>query len=228
MMISTLIDRVNNTLSCSPFCHPLVDEFQTGFPVRICQQRCLIAGVSGRMVSFSQESEVRFGRICCLGKESRNGLKSRFLLLKNLRESGVTMLTLGQYLQPSRLHWPVDRYLTPDVFESMRQNNTSAFNYRTVPFSDRLSNHAFGFAMDINPVQNPYYTGQQIFPENAVYYPSIPGTLYDEHPVVLLFKVLGWRWGGDWYERDYQHYDKQLEKIELEDVQNHYLWPPWR
>lgn len=112
-----------------------------------------------------------------------------------------------------------------DDFESMRQNNTSAFNYRNVPFSDRLSNHAYGLAIDINPVQNPYYTGLQVFPEGAVYDPSTPGTLYDGHLVVLLFKMLGWRWGGDWYEKDYQHFDKQLEEIALQDVQNHYPWP---
>lgn len=37
--------------------------------------------------------------------------------LGHLRESGVTMLTLGQYLQPSRRHWPVDRYLPPEEFD---------------------------------------------------------------------------------------------------------------
>ncbi len=37
--------------------------------------------------------------------------------LEDLRGIGVTMLTLGQYLQPSRTHWPVDRYLTPDEFD---------------------------------------------------------------------------------------------------------------
>lgn len=42
------------------------------------------------------------------------------IALKNLRESGVTMLTLGQYLQPSRMHWPVDRYLTPAEFGAWR------------------------------------------------------------------------------------------------------------
>lgn len=36
--------------------------------------------------------------------------------LEHLRDRGVTMLTLGQYLQPSRSHWPVDRYLTPEEF----------------------------------------------------------------------------------------------------------------
>lgn len=40
--------------------------------------------------------------------------------LLDMRKRGVTMLTLGQYLQPSRMHWPVDRYLTPDEFSSWK------------------------------------------------------------------------------------------------------------
>jgi len=39
----------------------------------------------------------------------------------NLRDSGATMLTLGQYLQPTREHWPVDRYLPPEEFERWKQ-----------------------------------------------------------------------------------------------------------
>ncbi len=129
----------------------------------------------------------------------------------------ITRFPLESVVPISQLNW--------DDFESMRQNNTSAFNFRTVPFSDRLSSHAYGLAIDINPVQNPYYTGTQIFPESAVYDPSTPGTLFDEHPVVKVFKILGWRWGGDWYEKDYQHFDKQLEETALENVNNHYSWP---
>lgn len=38
------------------------------------------------------------------------------LVMKNLRDHGCDMLTLGQYLQPSRHHLPVVRYVTPDEF----------------------------------------------------------------------------------------------------------------
>jgi len=132
----------------------------------------------------------------------------------------LTRFPLESVVPISRFNW--------DDFESMRENNTSVFNYRSIPFSDRLSNHAYGLAIDINPVQNPYYTGTQIFPENAVYDPLSPGTLFADHPVVHLFKTLGWRWGGDWNEEDYQHFDKQLDTIELEDIQNHRSWFIWR
>jgi len=42
-------------------------------------------------------------------------------VLKNLRASGVTMLTLGQYLQPSKFHLPVERYVSPDEFNELKQ-----------------------------------------------------------------------------------------------------------
>lgn len=116
-----------------------------------------------------------------------------------------------------------------DDFKSMRLNNTSAFNFRFVPFTGRLSSHAYGLAIDINPLQNPYITAQGVFPEGAVYDVSRPGTLHSDHPVVLLFKELGWRWGGDWYERDYQHFDRQLERTAHQVTVRHLSLPlPWR
>ena len=41
-------------------------------------------------------------------------------VMADLREHGVDMLTLGQYLQPSRHHLPVARYVHPDEFERLR------------------------------------------------------------------------------------------------------------
>ncbi len=54
-------------------------------------------------------------------------------VMQDLRDHGVTMLTLGQYLQPSEHHLPVMRYVEPDIFESLREkaekmgfNNTAS------------------------------------------------------------------------------------------------------
>ncbi len=47
------------------------------------------------------------------------------IALQNLRERGVIMLTLGQYLQPSRRHWPVKRYVTPDEFDAWKDEALS-------------------------------------------------------------------------------------------------------
>jgi len=111
---------------------------------------------------------------------------------------------------------------------SMSLNNTSGFNYRTVPGTGRLSRHACGLAIDINPFLNPYCPGGRVSPPGAVYDPDVPGTLYDGHPVVELFRNLGWRWGGDWSDRDYQHFDKPLEYIEVMDVDHRVSILLWR
>ena len=42
-------------------------------------------------------------------------------VLKDLRAHGVSMLTLGQYLQPSRHHLPVKRYVSPAEFDEFKQ-----------------------------------------------------------------------------------------------------------
>lgn len=122
---------------------------------------------------------------------------------------------------------PISEYGWDDS-ESMRQNNTSGFNYRCVGGTDRLSRHAYGLAIDINPVQNPYCTGESVSPEGALHDPLVPGTLYNGHPVVELFRLLGWRWGGDWSEKDYQHFDKPLEDMQCDCDQRHIKWLLWR
>ena len=91
----------------------------------------------------------------------------------------------------------------------MAANNTSAFNYRTIAGTVRLSNHASGRAIDINPRQNPYIKGQVVQPPGAKYEPNAEGTLTEEHPVVRAFLKLGWAWGGHWTTtQDYQHLEK--------------------
>lgn len=91
---------------------------------------------------------------------------------------------------------------------SMAANNTSAFNYRVIFGTDRLSNHSYGRAIDINPVQNPYQQrGGATVPPGARYDPSQPGTVTTT--VAELFKSCGWQWGGEWKERkDWQHFEK--------------------
>jgi peptidoglycan L-alanyl-D-glutamate endopeptidase CwlK len=91
---------------------------------------------------------------------------------------------------------------------SMRANNTSAFNYRTIAGSEKMSNHALGRAIDINPLLNPYIRGEVIQPAGAVYDLARPGTLGNNSPVVGFLKARGWEWGGDWKDlKDYQHFE---------------------
>ena len=96
--------------------------------------------------------------------------------------------------------------------QSMLANNTSAFNYRKVTGGRSLSMHSYGFAIDINPVQNPYFKGSIVLPEGAIYNPLAPGALTAASPIVKTFKRLGWDWGGEWKSlKDYQHFEKVAE-----------------
>jgi peptidoglycan LD-endopeptidase CwlK len=95
--------------------------------------------------------------------------------------------------------------------QSMLSNNTSAFNYRMVTGGKTLSKHAYGFAIDINPVQNPYIKGEIVLPPDAAYNTAKPGTLTYDSSVVRTFIRLGWTWGGNWKSlKDYQHFEKAL------------------
>jgi hypothetical protein len=92
---------------------------------------------------------------------------------------------------------------------SMTANNTSAWNYRTIAGTDNLSWHAYGRAIDINPLLNLFIQGNHTTPQGASYNPSVPGTITADSPVVALFKEHGFTWGGDWSDRkDYQHFEK--------------------
>ena len=42
-------------------------------------------------------------------------------VMQDLRQHGVSLLTLGQYLQPTKHHLPVERYLSPAEFEALAE-----------------------------------------------------------------------------------------------------------
>ena len=96
---------------------------------------------------------------------------------------------------------------------SMEANNTSAFNYRFVEGTQRLSRHGYGAAIDINPMLNPYVYGDYISPQNGIPYADrskeFVGKIDHNDLCYQLFTERGWSWGGDWnYEKDYQHFSK--------------------
>jgi len=116
---------------------------------------------------------------------------------------------------PVDLCVPINKYDWSDD-KSMRANNSSGFCYRRIANSKKMSNHASGFGIDINPRMNPYIKKEAgkttIDPPNGTYDPSVPGTLTADHAVVKKFKSLGWKWGGEGWSsgNDYQHFDKKL------------------
>lgn len=111
----------------------------------------------------------------------------------------------------------IDTYGGDDV-ASMADNNTSCFNYRPVAGSEKLSKHALGLAVDINPLYNPYvrYTtenGQLVSPKEGEAYADrskeFPYKIDSSDLCCRLFLEHGFTWGGNWNSvKDYQHFQK--------------------
>jgi hypothetical protein len=105
----------------------------------------------------------------------------------------------------------VDHYGASDT-RSMNANNTSAFNCRFVAGTTRWSNHAYGRAIDINPVQNPYVRpdGTASPAKGQTYVDRTQrrkGMIHAGGRVVRAFASVGWEWGGYWTSpKDYQHF----------------------
>lgn len=105
---------------------------------------------------------------------------------------------------------PVDAYGGDDQ-ASMRANNTSAYNCRTVAGTSKLSNHAFGLAVDVNPLHNPYVRGDSVDPPEGRPWADRsrrdPGMIHPGDATVQAFADRGWQWGGYWSSgQDYQHF----------------------
>jgi hypothetical protein len=100
--------------------------------------------------------------------------------------------------------------LGADDDASMAADNTSAFNCRSIAGTRTWSQHAYGRAIDVNPVENPYVTRSEVFPPAGADFaarPELPGVLHDGDPAVAAFAAAGWLWGGAWpTPTDYQHF----------------------
>jgi len=113
---------------------------------------------------------------------------------------------------PIRRMVPVSRYRGSDD-ASMAADNTSGFNCRRAVGSSarRWSLHAYGEAIDVNPVENPYVLGGRARPPAGARYADRarlrPGMAVPAGTLVEAFAAVGWRWGGRWAGTpDYQHF----------------------
>jgi lipoic acid synthetase len=93
-----------------------------------------------RAKEMAPDLRTKSGIICGLGEEWEELL----VAMRDLREQGVDILTLGQYLRPSSGHLPVARFYTPDEFAELRQLGR-AMGYRHVEAGPlvRSSYHAW-------------------------------------------------------------------------------------
>lgn len=115
--------------------------------------------------------------------------------------------------------YPIEKMLLIDEYDgddelSMEDNNTSCFNFRPVSGTSSLSRHAYGMAIDINPLYNPYVTASGYQPSNAVDYldrsADIPYKIDEDDLCYQLFTKYGFTWGGSWNSvKDYQHFEME-------------------
>ena len=96
---------------------------------------------------------------------------------------------------------------------SMAADNTSAFNCRAVTGGSSWSEHSYGSALDLNPVENPYVSGSLVLPPEGADYTDRgdvrPGMVVDGDAATAAFDAIGWGWGGRWTSlKDYQHFSE--------------------
>ena len=113
---------------------------------------------------------------------------------------------------PIRRMEPVDAFRGGDA-KSMAADNTSGFNcrYAVANGPPTWSMHAYGEAIDVNTIENPYFeSGHSVQPPAGAAFADRsdhrPGMAYPGGTLVDAFAAIGWGWGGYWTDPDYQHF----------------------
>ncbi|MBV9660675.1 MAG: M15 family metallopeptidase, partial [Acidimicrobiales bacterium] len=117
-----------------------------------------------------------------------------------------------------RERFPINQMVPVDAFggsddAAAAADDTSGFNcrYAVAPGPPSWSVHAYGEAIDVNDVQNPYIDGSTVIPPAGAAYENRadvrPGMAVAGGPLVEAFASVGWQWGGRWSPGpDYQHF----------------------
>jgi len=141
------------------------------------------------------------------------GRSRRGALVVNASATGDVVAAFRALYQarfPIRRMKPIQAY-GGDDFASIEADNTSAFNCRPATGSSNWSQHAYGLAIDINPIENPYVSGgstshraSRPFLDRS---PYRKGMAVEGGVLVRAFDAHGWGWGGRWSSpTDYQHF----------------------
>ena len=135
-------------------------------------------------------------------------------LIVHEEETGEVMRALEDLF---RQRFPIRRMEVADAYGGnddrlMNADVTSAFNCRFVAGTHTWSQHAYGRAIDFNPIENPYVTpsGHVSPPEGRAYTDrsrDAEGLIKSGSATVRAFKRVGWAWGGNWSgTKDYMHF----------------------
>jgi hypothetical protein len=174
------------------------------------ETRRLMAGSSWRPGCPVPLASLRLVRVTHWGFDDR-AHQGELVVHRGWAEEVVSVFrTLYRERFPIRRMRLVDHYGADDR-ESMRHDNTSAFNCRTVSGTTTWSQHAYGRAIDVNPVENPYVAGSHVSPPRGRRFLDRtdvrPGMVVEGDVVWRAFRQIGWGWGGSWSSAsDYQHF----------------------
>ena len=131
-----------------------------------------------------------------------------------VRRMRAVFATMYQRKFPLRSVLPVDEFPKASDDASMAADNTSAFNCRLAVAAGppTWSRHAYGRAIDVNPMENPYFFGKRVLPPSGARYRNrskpVPGMIRKGDPVYAKFIATGFSWGGRFTNPDYQHFER--------------------
>lgn len=172
--------------------------------------------------SYKEDAGIPLGRLRYLRMlyvDFKGNIKSGEMIVNRK----IARRTLKVFYRLYQIGYPIQRMRLVDDYgaddeASMAANNTSAFNYRKIAGTEKLSNHSQGLAIDINPKINPYITSKGIAPANSRRYKEREVSkcrgkykdymIHKGDEVYKIFQKYGFSWGGNWkHAKDYQHFE---------------------
>jgi poly-gamma-glutamate synthesis protein (capsule biosynthesis protein) len=189
------------------------------YPITSQIKKRMIEGNSYRAGCPTSLKELRYIKLTYIGFDNKEHI-GELIVNKAVANDVVNIFReLYDIKYPIRKMELVSKYNGSD-FASIEADNTSAFNCRFVEGTRKWSNHSFGKAIDINPIENPYVSksGHTSHKKSYAFVkrvrknntPPYKAMILKNDKIVKIFKKYGWRWGGDWRCcKDYQHFDKK-------------------
>jgi hypothetical protein len=159
-------------------------------------------------------AELRTVRVSYVGFDGRAHAGSLVVNRRVTADVATVFRRLYAARFPIRRMTPVAAYGGSDT-RSMAADNTSAFNcrYAVAPGAKRWSVHAYGEAIDVNTIENPYLEGGRVLPPAGRAYTNRTnarrGMAVAGGALVRAFASVGWLWGGRWSASpDWQHFSR--------------------
>jgi D-alanyl-D-alanine carboxypeptidase len=185
--------------------------FRGTFAPLSAKQRALMTGVSWRPGCPVALGDLRMLTVSHWGFDGRRRTGRLVVHETAARPLRTVFRRLYAARFPVRKIVPIDAYGGSD-FRSIEADNTSAFNCRRATSSSSWSEHAYGRAIDVNPIENPYTENGRVYHDASRSYvsrqPVRKGMAVEGGALVRAFDTIGWGWGGRWpgSVKDYQHF----------------------